>query len=72
MRRKKCTFQFTKGNEVEVFFLLQSIDNKKSFDFDKIHPLLLSCVALEIYRPLTYIINLTLKQGIFPESLKIS
>lgn len=43
---------------------------KKSFGYDRIHPLLLSSAALEIFRPVTYIINLTLKQGIFPDSLK--
>ena len=54
------------------FLFTPSIDTKKSFGFDKVHPLLLSSAALEIFRPLTYIINLTLKQGIFPDSLKIA
>ena len=57
---------------MEVFLLLESIDCKKLFGYDKIHPLLLSSAALEIFRPATYIINLTLKQGIFPDSLKIA
>ena len=72
MKRKKCSFRFSKVSEVEVFLLLNGIDCKKSFGFDMIHPLLLFTAALEIYRPLTYIINLSLKQGIFPESLKIA
>ena len=55
---------------MEAFLLLESIDCKKLFGYDKIHPLLLSSAALEIFRPVTYIINLTLKQGIFPDSLK--
>ena len=57
---------------MEVFLLLDSIDCKKSFGFDKIHPFLLFSAALEIFKPLTYIINLTLEQGIFPNSLKIA
>ena len=57
---------------MEVFLLLESIDRKKSFGYDRIHPLLLSSAALEIFRPVTYIINLTLKQGIFPDSLKVA
>ena len=57
---------------MDVFLLLESIDRKKSFGYDKIHPLLLSLAALEIFRPLTYILNLTLKQGVFPDSLKIA
>ena len=57
---------------MEVFLLLESIDCKKSFGYDKIHPLLLSSAALEISRPVAYIIDLTLKKGIFPDSLKIA
>ena len=62
----------TKERNMEVFLLLDSIDCKKSFGFDKIHPFLLFSAALEIFRPLTYIINLSLEQGIFPDSLKIA
>ena len=57
---------------MEVFLLLESIDCKKSFGNDKIHPLLLSSAALEIFRPVTYIINFTLKKDIFQDSLKIA
>ena len=57
---------------MEVFLLLESIDCKKSFGYDKIHPLLLSSAALEIFRPVAYTINLTLKQGIFPDDLNIA
>jgi len=39
---------------------------------DKIHPFLLFSAVLQIFKPLTYIINLTLEQGIFPTSLKIA
>ena len=57
---------------MEVFLLLESIDCEKSFGYDNIHPLLLPSAALEIFRPVSYIINLTLKQGIFPDSFKIA
>ena len=72
MRRKKSTFRFAQVNEIEVYLLLESIDTKKSFGYDKVHPLLLSSAALEIFRPLTHIINLSLKHGIFPDNLKIA
>ena len=71
LKGKKCNFRFTKVSEVGVFLLLESMDCKKSFGYDKIHHLLLSPTALEIFRPVTYIINLPLKQGIFLDSLKI-
>ena len=45
---------------------------KQSFGVDKIHPFLLSTAAIEIFKPLTYIINLSISQGVFPDSLKIA
>ena len=44
----------------------------KSFGLDKVYPLLLSSATPTIYSPLTYVINLSLKQGIFPNSLKVA
>ena len=66
--RHFSTFRFAQVNEIEVYLLLESIDTKKSFGYDKVHPLLLSSAALEIFRPLTHIINLSLKHGIFPDN----
>ena len=66
--RKKESFRVIRVNEVEVLSLLESIDIKKSFGFDKVHPLLLSSASPIIYSPLTYDINLSLKQG----SLKVA
>ena len=60
--RKKETLRVIRVNEVEVFLLLESIDN----------PLPLSFAAPIIYSPLTYVINLSLKQGIFSDSLKVA
>ena len=72
MKRKKSTFCFAQVNEIEVYLLLESIDTKESFGYDKVHPLVLSSAALEIFRALTYIINLSLKHGGFPDNLKIA
>ena len=72
MLRKKESFRFIRVSEVEVILLLQSIDIMKSFGFNKVHPLLLSSAAPIIYSPLTYVINLSLKQGMFPDSLKVA
>ena len=72
MHRKKETFRFIRVNEVEVILLLERIDIMKSFGFDKVHPLLLSSAAPIIYSPLTFVINLSLKQDIFPDSLKVA
>lgn len=65
---------FTQVSEVEVFLLLENLDRKKNLltSIDKVHPFLLSVEALEIAKPLTHLINLSLTQGTFPDSLKIS
>ena len=52
--------------------MLEGMDKTKSFGLDKIHPFLLQSSVIEIYQPLTFIINLSLKTGVFPESLKIA
>ena len=49
-------------SEVEVFLLLENLYRKKSFGIDKVHPFLLSEGALEITKPLTHLINLSLFQ----------
>ena len=59
-------------SEIEVFLLLESLHTNKSFGIDKIHPLLLKTAALQIYRPLTFIFNLSINKGIFPDSMKLA
>lgn len=46
-------------------------DKKKSFGIDKVHPFLLSIGALEIVKPLTHIVNLSVSHGKFPDSLEM-
>ena len=72
MPRKKESFRSIRVNKEELFLILESIDIKKSFGLDKVHPLLLSSAAPIIYSPLTFVINLSLKQDIFPDSLKVA
>lgn len=55
-----------------MFLLLENLDGKKSFGIDKVHPFLLSVGALETVKPLTHVINLSLIQGKFPDTLKIA
>ena len=70
--RKTSKFRFSKVSELEVFLLLEGMDKTKSFGLDIMHPFLLQSSANEIYQPLTFIINLSLKTGVFSESLKIA
>lgn len=46
-------------------------DKKKSFDLGKVHPFLLSIGALEIVKPLTHIVKLSVSHVKFPDSLEM-
>ena len=70
--RNENNFRFAQVSEIEVFLLLESLDTNKSFGIDKIHPLLLKTAALQIYRLLTFIFNLSINKGIFPGSMKLA
>jgi len=58
--------------EIEVFLILDNLDGKKSFGVDKLHPFLASFGAFQIFHPITYKINLSIKQTTFPDNLKIA
>ena len=57
--------------EIEVFLILDNLDGKKSFGVDKLYPFLASVEAFQSFRPITYIINLSIKRRTFPNNLKI-
>ena len=65
-------FRFILMHETEVFLILDNLDGKKSFGVDKLHPFLASVRAFQIVRPITYIINLSIKQRTFPDNLKFA
>ena len=69
--RNKNNFDFH-VSEIEIILLLENLDSNKSFGCDKIHPLLLPTAAFQIYHPLTFIFNLSINQGIFPDSMKLA
>ena len=72
MSCKASCFHLERVSEIEVLLLLGGLDKKKSLGLDKIHPILLATASIVIYQPLMHIINLSIKQGIFPRSLKIA
>ena len=59
-------------HEIEVFLILDNLDGKKSFGIDKLHPFLASVGAFQIFRPITYVINLSIEQRTSPDNLKIA
>ena len=57
-------------HEIEVFLILDNLDGKKSFGVDKLLRVLASVGVFQIFRPVTYIINLSIKQTTFPDNQK--
>ena len=65
------SFFFAPVAEDDVKILIQTLKNSSS-GHDDINPRVLKYVTPEILHPLTYIINLSLEKGIFPDLLKIA
>lgn len=59
-------------NEEEVMSIVKNLSNKKSTSDDMLSNNLLKKIIQEIVVPITYIFNLSITQGIFPNCFKIS
>lgn len=59
-------------SEREVVLSIESLNAKKSFGVDKVHPFLVSVAVFQIYHQLAHIINLSISQDFFPDSMKIA
>ena len=60
------------ADNTEIFTTIKALKNTKSVGEDEIPVILLKYIAEEITPPLTYIINLCMSTGIFPDRLKLS
>ena len=58
--------------EQEVLTIINSLKSSNIIGHDGILPNIVKCVANSICTPLTHIFNLSFKNGIFPENLKIA
>ena len=65
-------FSLGSTGPTHVADFIKSFDPKKSKDLNGISMQLLKFIAIEISSPLAHIFNLSLKSGIFPDSLKLS
>src|SRR5215510_4712272 len=57
-------------SEIEVRDIIKSLKNKNSSGYDGISNNMLKYCVNEISKPLTYIFNLSLRTGVFPERFK--
>ena len=69
--RKESMFM-TPSISYDIFKIITSLKNSNSVGYDGIDTRILKSVAEEICAPLSYIINLSISAGTFPNALKIS
>lgn len=72
LSQKISKFMFFWVSEREVVLSIESLNAKKSFGVDKVHPFLVSVAVFQIYHQLAHIINLSISQDFFPDSMKIA
>ena len=65
-------FQFRQISELEVQSAIDNLENKKSCGCDGISNKLLKLIKNEISKPITLIVNQSIKTGIFSNALKIA
>ena len=63
---------FQNVNEADIISIIDGLKNKNSCGHDNIYTKLLKRIYPAIIKPLVLIINQSLTQGIYPDSLKIS
>ena len=54
LSQKKSKFKFFRVSELEIFLSIESLNTKKSFGVDKVHPFLVSFAIFQIYRQVTH------------------
>lgn len=70
--RNPNTLFLKPANEKEILDIVGGCKNKTSTDYDEIDMKTIKSVINGISKPLTYICNLSLKNGEFPEKMKIA
>ena len=66
------TFHFVPIDEEQTLTIIRQLKPKKSMGYDNISQILLQKSAKYLAKPLTCIINQSLKTGVFPNKLKIA
>ena len=63
-------FEFVSVSDEYVYGLLKGMDTKKSVGYDNISSKFLKCGAVSLTRSVTYLINMSTDQCLFPDNLK--
>ena len=70
--RKNQQFQISFIDEDEVFSMLRKLNVNKSAGIDSLGPRILKLAAPVIAKPITHLINMSIKEGVFPDDLKMA
>ena len=65
-------FDFKSIDENKVLDIIKGLEAKSTLDINGYNTLLIKRAASKILKPLSHIINLSLKNGVFPDTLKTS
>ena len=69
---KDSCFSFEEANQTQIYKLLNDTDTKKATGYDSIPPKMLKISASELCKPITNIINLSIRESCFPPQLKLA
>ena len=69
---KESCFSFEAANQNQIYKLLNDTDTKKATGYDGIPPKMLKISASELCKPITNIINLSIRESCFPPQLKLA
>ena len=72
IRQNEFSLFLTPCSPSELGKLVDSLPNKTSSGYDNISNILLKKLKTELLTPLTHVFNQSLRQGIFPEAMKIA
>ena len=59
-------------SDEELKVAISNLEPEKSAGYDEISPKIVKVASTEIFKPLKYIINLSLRQGVVPDKIKIA
>ena len=65
-------FEFKSIDNDKVLEIIKGLETKSTLDINGYNTFLIKRAATKILKPLSHIINLSLSNGIFPDSLKTS
>ena len=71
VNKHNMTFEFTSVNETDIHTIIRNLGSKNSAGYDGLSSKLLKALAPVLIKPITLLINQSLRSGTFPDKLKM-